>query len=361
LAALRLEAGDRLALDGETWRVQRLDLDERPRATLVPVLAGIGVVGGVDWIPAPPRDPAVPPVLHVLDLPSDGALSDDARPLVAAACEPWRPLEAHAGAGVETLKIRARLAEPATLGQTLSDLPPASPHRLTRGSLTVRMEGKSLSSAPLAAVLAGDNALTIRAVSGEWEVIAFQTAELVASDTWKLSGLLRGQRDGVATEVVIPAGAPVVLLDEAVVPMEVAAFERGAPLMVRAAPAGGPPAGSAMTELTTTWTGRALRPLSPAHLRKRLVVGDLQLTWIRRARVGGDVWEGEVPLGEGVERYRIRVLDGATVLREAEIETPAFTYTAAMRSADVPSASALIEVAQGGALYGWGAPATTGL
>lgn len=360
-AALRFEAGDRLALDGATWRAQRLDLDERPRVTLVPVLAGFGVGGGVDWTPAPPRDPAAPPVLYVLDLPSDGVLADEARPLVAAAGEPWRPLDVHAGAGVETLKVRARLAAPATLGQTLSDLPPASPHRLSRTSLTVRMEGDSLASAPLAAVLAGDNVLAVRAPSGDWEVIAFQVAELVAPDTWTLSGLLRGQRDGAASEAVIPAGAPVVRLDEAVVPMAVAAFERGTPLVVRAAPAGGPPAGAAMTEVSTVWTGRALRPLAPAHLRKRLVGGDLRLTWIRRARVGGDVWAGEVPLGEGFERYRVRVLDGAAVLREAEVETPAFVYTTAMRAADAPSAAARVEVAQGGALYGWGAATTTGL
>ncbi|UAL09559.1 glycoside hydrolase/phage tail family protein [Caulobacter segnis] len=358
-AALRFEAGDRLVLDGATWRVQRLDLDERPRATLVPVLTGFGVVGGVDWTPAPPRDPAAPPVLHVLDLPSDGALSDDARPLVAAAGEPWRPLDIHAGAGIETLTVRARIAAPATLGVTLDDLPTASPHRLSGASLTVRMEGRALASAPLAAMLAGDNALAIRAPSGDWEVVAFQAAQLVAPDVWRLSGLLRGQRDGAASEIAIPAGASVVLLDEAVVPMSVAAFERGAPLVVRAAPAGGPPAGTAMSEVTTVWTGRALRPLAPAHLRKRLIGGDLTLSWIRRARVGGDVWADEVPLGEGAERYRVRVLDGATVLREAEVVTPAFVYTAAQRTADAPSASARLEVTQGAALYGWGAPATT--
>jgi hypothetical protein len=365
-AALRFEAGDRLALDGATWRVQRLDLDERPRATLVPALSGFGVVGGVDWTPAPPRDPAAPPVLHVLDLPSDGARfgnlgADDARPLVAAACEPWRPLDVHAGAGVETLTVRARLSAPATLGVTTTDLSPTSPHRVSRDRLTVRMEGASLASAPLAAVLAGDNALAIRAPSGAWEVIAFQTAELIAPDTWRLTGLLRGQRDGAAGEALIPVGAPVVVLDEAVLPMTVAAFERGTPLLVRAAPAGGPPSGTAMSEVAATWTGRALRPLAPAHLRKRLVAGDLQLTWIRRARVGGDVWEGEVPLAEGSERYRVRVLDGTAVLREAEVVTPVFTYSAAMRTADAPSASARIEVTQGGTLYGWGAPATIGL
>jgi hypothetical protein len=359
-AGLRIEAGDRLALDGETWRVQRLDLDERPRATLVPTVAEIGVGGGVDWTPAPPRDPPSPPVLHVLDLPADGALTDDPRPLVAAASEPWRPLEVHAGAGVETLKLRARIASPATLGETLSDLPPASPHRLDRaGRLTVRLEGRSLASAPLAAVLAGDNALAVRAPSGDWEVIAFQAAELVAPDVWRLSGLLRGQRDGAASEVVIPTGAPAVLLDAAVVRLDVAAFERGTPLIVRAAPAGGPPSGPAMTEVSTTWGGRALRPPAPAHLRKRWFGGDLQLAWIRRARLGGDVWEGEVPLSEGAERYRVRVLDGAVVLREAEVLAPAFIYTAAMRTADGPSADGRIEVAQGSSLYGWGVPVTT--
>ena len=143
--------------------------------------------------------------------------------------------------------------------------------------------------------------------------------------------------------------------------LDVAAFERGTPLIVRAAPTGGPPSGPAMTEIAATWTGRALRPLAPAHLRKRLVGGDLQFAWIRRARLGGDVWEGEVPLSEGVERYRVRVLDGAAVLREVEVSAPIFTYTAAMRTADAPSASARIEIVQGGALYGWGVATQTDL
>jgi hypothetical protein len=92
-----------------------------------------------------------------------------------------------------------------------------------------------------------------------------------------------------------------------------------------------------------------------------MIGGDLLVSWIRRARVGGDVWDGEVPLGEGVERYRIRVLDGATVLREVQVETPVFTYAAALRAADAPPAGARLEVAQGSSLYGWGAPATTSL
>ncbi len=359
-AALRLEAGDRLTLDGAAWRVLRLDIDEHPRATLAPVVGVEGVSAGLDWSPAPAREPAAPPVLHVLDLPSDG--TNDARPRVAAAVEPWRPLDVHAGATANLLTVRARLASPATLGQTLDVLTPASPHRLDSvATLTVRMEGRSLASAPLSAVLAGENALAVCALSGEWEVIGFQNAELIAPDVWRLSGLLRGQRDGLATPVAIPAGAPVVLLDEAVVPMDVAAFERGTPLVVRAAPAGGPPSGAAMTELAATWTARALRPLAPVHVRTSWIGDDFRVSWIRRARVGGDVWDGEVPSEAGADRFRVRVLDGETVLLEVEMTGPAFVYPASSRAAHAPSLDARVEIVQGSSLYGWGDPATTGL
>lgn len=359
LAALRLEAGDRVGFAGEAWRVVRVDLDEHPRATLAPVPAGCELDGRLDWTPAPPREPVGPPALLMLDLP---AISDDARPWVAAAAEPWRPFDIHAGGDLDTLKVRARLTTPATLGETLSDLPPASPHRLDRANrLTVRLEGAIPASRSLAAVLAGDNALAVLTPSGEWEVIGFTSAEAVAEDVWTLSGLLRGQRDGAAAEAVILSGAPVVLLDEALARLEVAPFERGAPLIVRAAPAGGPPSGPAMSEVGMTWRGRALRPLAPAHLRVRVSGGERLVSWIRRDRLGGDVWEGEVPLSEAVEAWRLRVLNGAVVVREVELAAPAFVHTAAMQVADLAAGSAgvlTVEVAQGSAASGWGVTAT---
>ena len=361
LAALRLEAGERVTFEGETWRVVRVDLDERPRATLAPIAATSALGGGVDWTPAPPRDAVGPPVVHVLDLP---AFDDDTRPWVAAAAEPWRPFDVHAGGDLDTLKLRARLATPATLGVTVADLPPASPHRLDRsGRLTVRLEGVTPASRSLAAVLGGDNALAVLGPSGAWEILGFTTAEAVAEDVWTLSGLLRGQRDGVAGEVAVSAGAPAVLLDEAVARLDVAPFERGAPLIVRAAPAGGPPSGPSMTETTMIWRGRAARPLAPAHLRAKVSGGDRLVSWIRRDRLGGDVWDGDTPLVEAREVYRLRVLNGAAVVREIELQTPSFLYTAAMRTADLAAGAGVlsVEVAQGSASLGWGAAATRSL
>ena len=362
LAALRLETGERLAFEGETWRVLRVDLDEQPRVVLAPALPAVAIAPTLDWTPAPPREPAGPPALYVLDLPSAPGAEDDARPLVAAAAEPWRPLDVHAGGDLDSLTLRCAISAPANLGQTLSDLPPASPHRLDRaGALTVRLEGQSLSSRSLAATLAGANSVAVQAASGDWEVIGFTTAALVAPDVWSLSGLLRGQRDGRASDLTIPAGAAVVLLDEALPRLDVSAFERGTTLLVRAAPAGGPPSGAAMSELAVSWTGRALRPLTPAHLRVKVSGGDRLVSWIRRTRLGGDAWDGEVPLGEAVEAWRLRVLNGAVVVREVQLATPGYLHTAALRAVDLAAGAAgvlSIEVAQGSAVAGWGVAAT---
>jgi hypothetical protein len=56
-------------------------------------------------------------------------------------------------------------------------------------------------------------------------------------------------------------------------------------------------------------TGEALRPPSPAHLRASwTAAGEVKATWVRRSRSGWAWLDGlDAPLGESVERYRIRV------------------------------------------------------
>jgi len=84
------------------------------------------------------------------------------------------------------------------------------------------------------------------------------------------------------------------------------------------------------------------------------------VTWIRRTRLAGDGWDAEVPLGEEREVYRVQILDGDTVVRTAETTTPTFTYAAVQRAADFPAGPTgvlAVRVAQGSALFGWGASA----
>jgi hypothetical protein len=356
LAALRLEPGDRVVLDGATWRATRIDLNERPRAQLVPAADPVRVADDLDWSPAPPRETSGPPVLHVLDLPGQ----DDDRPLVAVAAAPWRAFDVHAGAGLEALRVRATAAVPATVGVTLSDLPAGPLHRFDHAHrLTVRLEGAAPRGRDRSAVLAGANAIAVKGAGGDWEILQFLDAEPVGPDAWALSGLLRGQAGSdPAMAALTAAGAAVVLLDEALARADLSLSERGLPLTWRAAPVGGPASGPAMSQVDATWRGLSARPWSPAHLRVRREDGDAVVTWIRRTRLAGDGWDAEVPLGEERELWRVEILDGETVVRTAETTAPTYVYAAAQRAADFPAGPTgvvAVRVAQGSALFGWGA------
>ena len=95
---------------------------------------------------------------------------------------------------------------------------------------------------------------------------------------------------------------------------------------------------------------RNLKPLSPVHLRAAWEGSDIRLSWIRRTRAGGDSWEGDVPLSETSERYRLSIYNGASVVREIETTSAEHLYLAADITADFggpgPGASLDLAVAQ---------------
>jgi hypothetical protein len=62
--------------------------------------------------------------------------------------------------------------------------------------------------------------------------------------------------------------------------------------------------------------------------------------WTRRSRLGWLWRDGDVPLGEEREAYRIAVRAGAMVLREAEVATSDWTYAAADHASDLSGAGA---------------------
>jgi hypothetical protein len=132
----------------------------------------------------------------------------------------------------------------------------------------------------------------------------------------------------------------------------------GSSIAWRFAPVPQGPAGDLSEELIFTDTGRGLRPFAPVHLRARrdTVSGDVDLSWIRRTRLGGDAWLSEVPLGEEAEAYDLLVMSGLTVVRTTRVTAPAQLYTAAQQMADFGSLPASIawQVAQVSRVYGRG-------
>jgi hypothetical protein len=72
------------------------------------------------------------------------------------------------------------------------------------------------------------------------------------------------------------------------------------------------------------------------HLRatREQASGDIQLSWIRRTRIGGDSWLNEVLLGEEIEEYNVQILDGAAVVRTMRVSSPSALYLVAQQTAD---------------------------
>jgi hypothetical protein len=364
LEVLTIEPADTVAVEGRSgnWRILRLDLDEAPTAVLEPVSAM--AVGEEDG-PATAGEvvgPTGAPFFRMLDLPPLVLDEGDSRPIAVVAADPWRRMQLFAGPSTEALTVRGEVVAPATVGVLVEDLAPGVRHRWDEANaVLVRVEGRAPESRSEAAVCAGGNALAIEAGDG-WEVVQFRSATLVADGVWRLTGLLRGQQGTAAFGAA--SGAVAVFLDQTPVRAASPPAERGLPLIWRAGPAGGPAGGAGVAEVGFTPTGAYDRPWSPAHLDTvPQADGGVVVSWIPRARLDGDRWDGETAAADPV-RFRVRVLDGLETVRAFEVEATQAVYAATLAALDFPDgfgADASLAVAQWGEGYGWGMEARTAL
>jgi hypothetical protein len=208
--------------------------------------------------------------------------------------------------------------------------------RWQEASVWVSVAGGTLSSAAELAVLNGANRMLVESADG-WELIQFREAELVDVETYRLTGLLRGQQGSEeAMASGAEAGSRVVFLTGAERRLDVAAWERGLELVWQA--------GAWDGELSHQ--AQAGEPWSPAHLTAEWAADDIALSWVRRARKDGDAWVVGNPPLEGPEAYRVRVSGGGSG-REWDVASPLATYPASQQAVDFPAGgTALIEVAQ---------------
>ncbi|KPF41100.1 glycoside hydrolase TIM-barrel-like domain-containing protein [Rhizobium sp. AAP43] len=299
------------------------------------------------------------PRVIFLDLPrlEGGASTGDAS--VAAFGRPWRRIAVSSSPEAEGYRLRLTLDRPATMGQLVEPLGPGPSGRFDEGnSVVVDLFGGAFASVSRLAVLAGQNRIAVRAITGGWEVIGFRDAEEVSPGRFRLTGLLRGLGGTeAAMRATAAVGADLVLLDDAVRPLGLAAAERGVATNWILEPIGllsdraGPfvQAGGLQAET----------PLAPVHARAvRQLAGDITLTFIRRGRIEADGWtEGEIPLDESEARYRIEILDGGVLRRSAEVTEPRFLYAAAEETADfgAPQTALSVRIRQLGRLVA-GAP-----
>jgi hypothetical protein len=179
-------------------------------------------------------------------------------------------------------------------------------------------DGMALASADVAAIGRGANL----ALLGD-EVIQFAGAEQIAPARWCVSMLGRGLNGSESRDH--PAGTRLVLLDRDSLLLPAPGVLRvGDRVRVNAQGVGDVDA-PATTE--TIVTGRSVAPLAPVHLRWAADAdGGATVTWVRRSRLGWRWTEGEVPLAEEREAYRVAVTS-AVGLRVTAVAEPAISIT----------------------------------
>ena len=288
------------------------------------------------------------PLVEFLDLPLLRGDEAEETGYVAAIQTPWPGGVAFYSSPEATgFKVAAIVPAPATAGVLLDAMPSGPAGRLDKAtSVRVLLDRGELTSASRLAMLGGANVAAVRHAAGEWELVQFETATLVAAGTYALSGFLRGQA-GTEKAMIdgFTAGSRFVLIDAAVTPVELSTSEIGLPLTWRYGPSDRDLGEESYASQVHRFRGVGRRPLSPVHVRGRRTAGDLQLTWIRRTRIGGDTWDTlEVPLGEESERYEIDVLSGAAVVRTIVTETPLAVYSQAQQLADFGAAQSAIDL-----------------
>ncbi len=303
--------------------------------------------------------PPGPVTAIFMDLPLATGGPEDHQPRIAVTTEPWTDrIAVYRSQDDDAYDLVATLAKPAVVGTMLDALAAGEPDRWQRVSVRVATQTGALESADRLRVLNGANLAALEYAPGQWEIVQFRAAVLTAPGEYLLSTLLRGQRGtGAHSDTEIAAGARFVLLDSAVVPLPMTPDERGLPRHYRVGPSRFAPSHLSYVHSVETFSGVGLRPFAPAHLsaRRDLATGDLALGWIRTGRYGTDSWESvEIPLTEDREAYRVRLLNGSVMLREVEVSTAGFVYTAAMQTADGAGSTLEVRVAQLSTSFGYG-------
>lgn len=225
--------------------------------------------------------------------------------------------------------------------------------------VTLRRADMTLESLTDDEVLAGGNAMYVGPADdgGAGEIIQFADADLVSPGVYDLSRLRRGQRGTEFAWDDHGAGEIAVLLEQGSLlradfgagDLNLERFYKAVSLLTLEIDA---------DAVAFTNTGVALRPYSPIDLlADGLSGGDIDLSWVRRSRIGWPEVDPP-PLAEESEAYTLRIMNaaGTVVVRQVTLAAPVFVYTAAMQTADfgAPVATLRWRVAQISTVYGDG-------
>lgn len=237
---------------------------------------------------------------------------------------------------------------------------PWAPDELNSVTIAFSSENDQIESVTDLELVNGANAGALIKANGEIEIFQWRDVTVNPNGTLTLSYLLRGRR---GTDTMAYGHGPseiFVLLD----PNDgdvfaLALAERNLPRYYKAVTSG-----EFLDDATTTIKasqGRALMPYAPVHQKAVANGADVDISWIRRTRVGGGLQNGTsvIPLNEDAELYDLEILDetGDVVRTENGLTAPFYKYLEADQISDgftTPMTSVTIRVYQVSAQVGRG-------
>ncbi len=192
------------------------------------------------------------------------------------------------------------------------------------------------------------------------EMIQWQTATMISSNLYQLSGLLRGRRGTESATAGHQIGESfVVLSSTGLYRMPLPSTEISHTSYYKGVPAGGN--FDDAPSLPLAFQGRSMRCFSPVQVTgTRDGSHNLTINWFRRTRWYGEwVDNTDVPLFEDTEAYSIDILNGTTVVRTFPASSPTVAYSAAQQTTDFgsPQSSLAVAIYQLNSVIGRGEPA----
>ena len=279
-------------------------------------------------------------------------------PHLAMTARPWTGGVALYSSAVDSnYTLQEVVRQRAIVGVTTTTLDAGPIGAWDRRTIEVKLVSGTLASVSPEALFAGANTLVIGdGTPSNWEVVQFANVQLIAPRTYVLTQLLRGQ---AGSDAVMPrdwpAGSKVVLMNGRPEQIVIPTASRGLSRHYRWGPVKRPVSDQSYRHRELAFRGNGYRPYRVAHLRAIASSNGLNVSWVRRTRIDGDIWDGvEVPLGEASERYVVRIQQGVTIIREESVSVPNWTYSDAQRTTDVGNSAFVISVAQVSERYGNG-------
>ena len=191
---------------------------------------------------------------------------------------------------------------------------------------------------------------------GRWEVIQFKNASLIATDTYQLSGLLRGRRGTEWATGIHAVGDTLVMVSATAWQRPAGSTgEIGLARLYKAPPFRTLIAAAIPQSFTDTAVG--LKPYSPVDVTStKDGSGNRTITWHRRSRIGYGTLNAIVPLGEASELYQVQIIDGVDIKRTLTSTSQSVVYSASDQTTDWGNTTGpyTVRVAQVSAVVGAG-------